>query len=266
MGKWYNETQKPLSSKEWLLTHHKAKLPERKKFAQEIVRISPRKVIDLGCGTGLWLDILNSLLPNDCEFVGLDIDEESINTAKKLSSSWQRKCTFICCDFIKNTELIPSGDLILIFNMFPYIKNKKSFIQDIQKRLFHGGSIAIRQYDGASIRFGPMDTKVRLSLDLSLHTSVSGSEQFHHYDLDNVYKIIEESNFSSKKIDFEIFKRTFPFPEDFIPYYENTIKWTIQHLSEDVSNELEKWNQMYIKKIKTTASYFYEVDLVAVLS
>jgi len=266
MNSWRNHTQKPLSSNEWLYDHHKAKLSERRSFAQTIIKQTPNKIIDLGCGIGLWFDLLNDLLPTECEFIGLDVDENSIKTAKQLSSSWKRKCSFICCDFIKNPQLIPSGDLILIFNMFPYIKNKQFFIENIQAKILHGGKAVIRQYDGASIRFGPMDTKMRLSIDTSLHTSVSGSEQFQHYDLDNVYQIIMASKFHSKKVDFEIFKRNSPFPEEFIPYYKNTLTWTIRHLNDKSSKELQDWCDKNVDNLPNNASYFYEVDLVAVLS
>ena len=37
------------------------------------------------------------------------------------------------------------------------------------------------------------------------------------------------------------FERVSPFDENFIPYYQGTLIWTIQHLSEVSANNLKKW-------------------------
>ena len=54
-----------------------------------------------------------------------------------------------------------------------------------------------------------------------------------------------------------------PFDENFIPYYQGTLIWTIQHLSEVSANNLKKWMEA---DALMKNRYFYEVDLVALLS
>jgi len=71
-----NSSGKPLADANWLEIHHRAKLPERIKFAQKLATYNPKKIVDLGCASGLWLELLNQILPNDCEFIGIDSDQK----------------------------------------------------------------------------------------------------------------------------------------------------------------------------------------------
>lgn len=45
----------PLASTDWLAIHHRAKLSERGRFADRLAALKPRRIVDLGCGPGLWL-------------------------------------------------------------------------------------------------------------------------------------------------------------------------------------------------------------------
>ena len=47
MNNWYNESGKELSSEEWLESHHRAKILERKKFIKMIIKDNDETIIDL---------------------------------------------------------------------------------------------------------------------------------------------------------------------------------------------------------------------------
>jgi ubiquinone/menaquinone biosynthesis C-methylase UbiE len=89
-----NSTGRPLACADWLLTHHQAKIQERIAFAKKITSLKPMSIVDLGCASGLWLEIFNMLLPAECNFIGIDSDEELLKIAVKRSNNWQRKVTF----------------------------------------------------------------------------------------------------------------------------------------------------------------------------
>jgi len=118
-----NSTGKPLASANWLALHHQAKLPERIAFAKRMAALKPANIVDLGCASGLWLELLDQFFPTECEFIGIDSDEELLNMAVQRSSSWQRKVSFLQLDLEQETSRIPSSDLTLAFNIFPYIRN-----------------------------------------------------------------------------------------------------------------------------------------------
>ncbi len=203
--------------------------------------------------------MFDEYLPSDCSFVGIDSDEESLNIAKERSKKWNRESSFMILDLETNANDIPPCDLTLAFNIFPYIKDLDRFV-DILSRRVPRGILAIRQYDGASIRFGPMPTKSRQTIECDLRLSTENSSIFKHYDMDRTFECLKKSKYSINEYDFELFKRISPFPEEFLPYYTETLKWTAEHISEKSSNYLLEWLE------NDTMRYFYEVDLVAILS
>lgn len=257
-----NSTGRPLADANWLENHHRAKLPERTAFAKRLAELKPKSIVDLGCATGLWLELLNSFLPPDCEFIGIDSDEESLSVATQRSKSWDRKVRFLHLDLEKDIEKIPAGDLTLAFNIFPYIVNLDSFVEALREKSPHG-ILAVRQYDGASIRFGPIDTATRQKIELDLRLATESSQRFHHYDMDRTFAALRKSNYKTVEYSFELFERVSPFGSDFIPYYIGTLDWTCQHISEVSADKLRQWvneDSLMITR------YFYEVDLIALLS
>ncbi len=258
-----NSSGKPLADAEWLNNHHRAKLPERKAFAEKLVEYNPKTIVDLGCASGLWLDVFDKVMPNDCSFIGIDSDEESLELAKKHSRAWDRTSSFMKLDIESQTSLIPPADLTLAFNIFPYIKDLNLFLKALFNRC-PWGVLAIRQYDGASIRFGPMPTGKRQAIESSLRVATENSKKFRHYDLDRAYEALNSSPYKKMSYSFELFERTSPFSEDFIPYYRDMLQWTCDHISDSAAKYLSGWldeDANYCMK-----RYFFEVDLVAVLS
>ncbi len=205
---------------------------------------------------------MNQFFPIECEFIGIDSDEELLNMAAQRSKSWQRKVSFLKLDLEQEAFRIPSCDLTLAFNIFPYIKNLDSFINTLLLRVPHG-TLAIRQYDGASIRFGPMPTSKRQAIEIELRVATESSQKFYHYDLDRTYSALRNSRYKQFSYEFELFERSSPFPIDFLPYYKETLLWTCQFLSENTANYLRTWID---SDPLMQNRYFYEVDLVALLS
>lgn len=257
-----NSTGRPLADMSWLENHHRAKIPERTAFAKRLAALGPKSIVDLGCASGLWLELLNKFLPPECEFIGIDSDPESLYAAEDRSKRWKRKASFLRLDLERDALQIPAADITLAFNIFPYIADLDSFVNTLSSRCPRG-TLAVRQYDGASIRFGPMETAERQRMELDLRVATEKSQKFRHYDLDRTFRALHKSAYKFADYGFELFERVSPFDGDFIPYYEQTLEWTCQHLSDAAAERLRRWIEM-----GPTAEdrYFYEVDLVAVLS
>jgi SAM-dependent methyltransferase len=264
LATWHNATGRPLASDDWLEAHHRAKLRERTIFARSLTGLQPARIVDLGCATGLWLQIFNELLPETCDFIGLDTDPDALALARQRAANWKRQVSFEECDFELDADSIPASDLTLAFNVFSYIEDLPLFLDRLASRLPRG-AVAIRQYDGAGLRFGPMDTATRQSIEVSLRAAVEPSAQFRHYDMDRVYAAIARTRFKQRAVTFETFARTSPFPDDFLDYYRGTMNWTLQHLSIDAAELLECWLSEESDDFGPPR-YFVEVDLTAVLS
>ncbi len=241
-------------------------MPERERFARSILNCEPKRIVDLGCGPGLWLELLNGLVSEDCEFIGIDSDNAAIDEARIRANGWSRKVQFLELDIEKQLDEIPEADLFLAFNVFPYLTNSAIVLDAIRLRLCRSGLLVLRQYDGALLRFGPLDQTKRSRLDNSLQASILGSDEFRHYDLDFVFQAVGASRFQKKEIKFELFQRTAPYPPEFVEYLTNTVEWTIAHTAEDISEELRQWLSQNKQTAFQSPSYFIEVDMVTWLS
>ena len=262
MKNWKNESGKQLSSDEWLITHHKAKLQERTEFVRKNIKRSDKIIIDIGCGLGLWMELFASFLSEDCTLIGVDSDETAISKARTRMDKWNCHSTFINCNVEEKVLDLPKADLILLFNMSCYIKNMDIFLEKLRMRLTPNGRIIVRQYDGSNIRIGPMEEKVRKLIDNSLFSSLCSSSEFYHYDLDRVFDAIEKSSFSNKKIEMETYFKKTPYSKEVLTYLEEHIKWTSNYVSDKAKLELQKW----IEKQFYSNSYCSELDLIAILS
>lgn len=261
---WHNKSGKPLSSSSWLLDHHNAKLPERRQFVKDIMSSGIKTVVDIGCGSGLWLELFDEIAPPECKLIGIDSDQNLISEAR--AKKWSHHVEFHSFDVVKSISSIPNADLFLAFNIFPYLDDPEKFIRNLKNKMTCEGKIIIRQYDGSNLRFGPMRQSDRYEIDTSLYTSVSSSNQFNHYDLDRIHEVIQSVNFENSFIDFELFKRVSPYDDDFFKYYINTINWTKKYISDSAKEKLLEWEHLYLNRHTKNNSYFTEVDLVAILS
>ncbi|QAZ67189.1 class I SAM-dependent methyltransferase [Solidesulfovibrio carbinolicus] len=265
MTSWINKSGRPLSSSEWLQIHHNAKINERMHFAKKILQSSPACIVDLGCGTGLWLNILDKIASANCHFIGIDGDTAAISKAKEISQNWKRSHEFIQSD-IESSSNIPCADMFLVFNMFSYVNDSLNFLNSLHKKLNKNGCVVIRQYDEGTMRFGPMDNKERFEIEMSLFTALSDSNMFRHYDIDRTIQAISASDFTQKDIEFDVFEKRSPYTNSFKHYLDETINWNAQFLSETARNLLIKWQEKYVATPNPEQSYFVEVDLVATLS
>ncbi len=267
MSDWYNESGRPLASDAWLEAHHRAKLPERAAFAREVAQRKPNRVVDLGCGPGLWMDLLADVLPPDSELVGIDSDPHTLKKASARARQWRQATVFENIDFDEDASAIPEADIFLAFNIFPYVSDPAKLLEQLRAKLRPGGCVVVRQYDGALIRLGPMTESDRRIIDTSLMTAVLGSEQFKHYDMDRIFECVQASRYASKSTDFELFRRVAPFPPEFREYFLKTVEWTHTYISEDAQRRLRRWLDSCSDGTDNTASsYIVEVDLISWLS
>ncbi len=251
-----------LSDSNWLENHHNAKKDLRYDFAKNLALRNPKSIVDIGCGTGLWLSTFNELLPKDCNFIGIDLDEDSLAKAKSKSKNWDRKCEWIKLDINKEPEKIPAADLTLIFNFSSYIENLDFVFETLSKeRGFK--EIALRQFAGDEIKFGPFSPEIQTLINNSVKNSIGASRQIRYYDMD---RLIDSTSNSQRKIiyqDFELYKAFSPFGSHNFPYIKGTVNWTLDRVSENEKPVILDWLDM--ANCDEKLLYFFSLDWVALL-
>jgi len=101
---------------QWRSSSELFNLVETTWFADLLGETKPKRVLDLGCGTGIWINILLKMWPQ-AEIVGLDVNKQMLEFARRTCASRAR---FVQADAIQYQEPIPY-DLIIAVLSADYI-------------------------------------------------------------------------------------------------------------------------------------------------
>jgi ubiquinone/menaquinone biosynthesis C-methylase UbiE len=98
----------------------------------------PQTWFDLGCGSGLFSEALNGLLPKGSSIYAIDKEPVSFPGIE---------IKFLQLDFVKNPLPKVSVDGVLMANSLHYVKNKIQFLSKLKKNLLPGGVFLLVEYD-----------------------------------------------------------------------------------------------------------------------
>jgi 2-polyprenyl-3-methyl-5-hydroxy-6-metoxy-1,4-benzoquinol methylase len=119
-------------------------IKKRLEFIEDTLRKSfPRRVLDMGCGTGAQLTIpLAERLP-DILFVGADSDSESISFARKSHSLPN-------LDFVEAREVTKGDvfDFIILADVIEHVEDPEAFLSCLHGMLVEGGKLIITMPNG----------------------------------------------------------------------------------------------------------------------
>ncbi len=112
---------------------------------QKILDNMPRglALVDIGCGHGLLINIIDSYLPFFTRLVGIDRSPDKIRIAKKTASD---KISFYVSDLEQIKERADIYSIFDVLYLIPY-KEQELLIEDIYKRLPDGGYLIIKEID-----------------------------------------------------------------------------------------------------------------------
>jgi len=94
--------------------------------------------LDLGCGSGLFSEALNGLLPKNSSIYAID---------KEAASFRSNQIKFLQLDFVKDPLPEIPVDGVLMANSLHYVKDKIQFLGKIKKHLLPGGAFLLVEYD-----------------------------------------------------------------------------------------------------------------------
>ena len=151
----------------------------------EIKKISPGKFLDAGCGIGLYSF---SAYSKGFDILGVDIDEEKINIAKKIAEKKKASIKFQVEDLTR-LRLKDEFDLIICSEVLEHINDDKKAMDNLAKALKNNGRLII--------------TVPRLS---KYSSYIKNSEKFGHvrlgYDENELKDVLEKKSLKIEKIIF----------------------------------------------------------------
>lgn len=144
-----SSTGLPLASLDWLLGHHGAKRRHRQKVVSSLPINNGDFVLDLGCGPGLWTNLLIQRVGPTGHVLGIDSNKSFIAEAKKRNYKQLAKnnVSFISASIENLPHDLPPADLILCSNVYCYVHQPSRLLKHHWSFLKTGGRIVVRQFD-----------------------------------------------------------------------------------------------------------------------
>ena len=113
--------------------------------ATEVDRSKPAVWADLGCGNGLFSQVLSSRLCDNSIIYAVDKSSQpAIGSMNK-----EVYITFRKADFVKDDLRLQNLDGILMANALHYVEDKTSLLRKLQRYLLPDGAFIIIEYDNA---------------------------------------------------------------------------------------------------------------------
>lgn len=111
-------------------------------FIKEAIEaIKPRKVLDIGCGTGIFLTVSLAKAFAEVQFFGADSDKKTIAYA-------QQNNTLPNLRFIEQGRDPKSYDLIIISEVLEHVENPQQFLSAMTESLAENGRILLTVPNG----------------------------------------------------------------------------------------------------------------------
>jgi ubiquinone/menaquinone biosynthesis C-methylase UbiE len=154
-----NESGLPLNAIEWLEIHHRSKAPEREQMIRDIQFRRSSKVVDAGCGPGLWTPLLARAIGLQGHLLGVDISSEALVTAQRRSQGkwFQRLAQYKQSTLEQLPVSFGSVDTIFSANVSQYLSDPVSTFAAMSRYLVPGGRLVIKDIDFGTLRFYNID-------------------------------------------------------------------------------------------------------------
>jgi len=237
-----------LSSLDWLLLHHRVKLMDRREIVRKLDIQPGDHVLDLGCGPGLWTQLLADAVGPGGRVVGVDFDRYLLAHAGRIAreSHPTHDISFRQLDFSDLGEVDDKFDVVFFSNCFCYLPDPGPLVERMMGVCRRGGRVIGRNWDGDPFLLYPMPVRL---LSLVQHRLAEATENrtedayFDHYFGRKMPGLFRRYGFSHVTCDTHVIERFGPADADLATYVQMNGEWMGDKTKDSVDPDiLAEWN------------------------
>lgn len=162
------------TSTDWLLVHAAAKALEHRRMAAELPLLPGLRVLDAGCGPGIWTLLIAERVQPGGSVIGLDIDEANLAYGRSLAAErtdLEAQVRFQVGSFEQLDFAEATFDVVLIGNCLLYFRDPRPIIRELRRVLRPGGRLITRNPGGVATTVTPLDEGVLLDVERAFQRS-----------------------------------------------------------------------------------------------
>lgn len=261
------------ASSEWLSLHFAAKSDSRLKEFLNLPIQRGDRVLDVGCGPGIFGSYISHMVGDDGRYVGVDVDKESIRYAiNRLSTNYIKNWTFICSDFDYAIDNCAEFDVVLFSNSLSYARFPIDIVSKISSAMKRGSKIIIKDFDAAAIHVSPVDIKMWSSLiDVAMNKKYESDHPYNGFFGRKVPFIHEACSCTSYKNDIISHMMNYPYNSNEVVYINESIRMLVDISGYSTNSESEKYFMKMFSMddgcfFKMKDSFFIENEFMTILT
>ena len=159
----FNECGLPLNAIKWLETHHRSKLVERGQMMRDLCLKRGSRVVDAGCGPGLWTPLLAKAIGPRGRIIGVDVSAEALVTARQRSCGqcYEKQVSYKQGSIECLPVAMNSIHTIFSANVSQYLAEPVQTFAALGRYLVPGGLLAIKDIDFGTMHFYNVDPNLQ---------------------------------------------------------------------------------------------------------
>ena len=158
-----NECGLPLNAISWLETHHRCKLAEREQMIRDLYVKHGSRIVDAGCGPGLWTPLLARAIGPRGHILGVDVSAEALVTARLRSrGTWFEQQVSYKQSSMEHLPVADGSiDAIFSANVSQYLPAPVETFALLGRYLAPGGRLIVKDIDFGTLRFHSIDPSLQ---------------------------------------------------------------------------------------------------------
>lgn len=158
-----NECGLPLNAISWLDTHHQSKLAERERMIRDLHLKHGGRIVDAGCGPGLWTPLLARAIGPCGQILGVDVSAEALVTARLRSQgAWFEPQVLYKQSSMEHLPVADGSiDAIFSANVSQYLPAPVETFALLARYLAPGGRLIVKDIDFGTLRFHSIDPSLQ---------------------------------------------------------------------------------------------------------
>jgi ubiquinone/menaquinone biosynthesis C-methylase UbiE len=144
-----NEQGSALNDPRWLQIHHHCKIRERTRMINDLELKGEGLVVDVGCGPGLWTELLACAIGEHGWILGVDLSGDALRVAERRSQqSWDQTQVRYVCTSLEHLPLQEAqADAIWSANVSQYLPDPVTTFAELGHFLKPGDMLAVKGLD-----------------------------------------------------------------------------------------------------------------------